>query len=330
MTIQTLQGSRLTCIEVPPTRRVPSLVDDARTGLLAPPRTLPPKYFYDDHGSRLFERICTTDEYYPSRTEAGLLAAHAAAIMHTAAPDHFVELGSGSSRKTRFLLDAWQGRGSERFYWPFDVCGGFLMESGAGLIADYPWLVVNALVGDYHGGLNCLPLPMEGRRLIGFLGGTIGNFEAEEARAMLAEIAALLRPGDHVLLGADRVKDPAVLVAAYDDASGETALFNRNLLTVLNRELGADFPVDAWHHNAVFEAQASRVEMHLTAERDHRVRLAALNDEICVRAGETIRTEISHKFTRDSLQSLLHAVGLREVTHFEADQGWYSLVLATI
>lgn len=330
MTTETLTAPRLTCSAVPATRPVPSLVDDARAGLLAPPRSLPPKYFYDEHGSRLFERVCATREYYPSRIEAALLAENAASIMDAAAPDHFLELGSGSCRKTRYLLDAWPAGSTEAVYWPFDVCEGFLMEAGEGLIVDYPWLTVHALAGDYHGGLSAMPLPAHGRRLIAFLGGTVGNFEAEEASAMLADIAGLMRPGDHLLLGADRVKEPAILEAAYDDAAGETAQFNGNLLNVLNRELDADFPVEAYRHQAVFAPQASHVEMHLTAKREHSVRLGALDAEIELAAGESIRTEISRKFTRESLQVLLASAGLREVEHFEAEQGWYSLSLATL
>lgn len=329
MPTESMTMPRLTCVEVPPAHPVPSLGEDARAGLLTPPRSLPPKYFYDDCGSRLFERICATPEYYPSRTEEALLAEHADAIMDMAAPDHFLELGSGSSRKTRHLLDAWAGDGAARTYWPFDVCEGFLTESGAALVAEYPWLNVHALVGDYHGGLSGVPLPAGGRRLIAFLGGTIGNFEPAEGEAMLAEIGDLLRPGDHLLLGVDRVKDPAVLEAAYDDAAGETAAFNRNLLNVLNRELDADFPVDAYRHRAVFEQRAGRVEMRLAAERGHTVRLAALDRDIEIAAGEEIRTEISRKFTRDSLAAMLAAAGLREAAHFEAPKGWYSLVLAT-
>lgn len=330
MTTETLTAPRLTCTEVPPTRPVPSLAEDARAGLLAPPRSLPPKYFYDERGSRLFERVCATREYYPSRTEAALLAENAGSIMAAAAPDHLVELGSGSSRKTRYLLNAWTANGMDRVYWPFDVCAGFLVESGECLTAEFPWLTVCALAGDYHGGLAALPLPGEGRRLIAFLGGTVGNFEPDEAQEMLSDIAALLRPGDHLLLGADRVKDPAILEAAYDDAAGETAQFNGNVLNVLNRELDADFPVEAYRHHAVFEANASRVEMHLVAEREHRVRVGALDEAIEFAAGESIRTEISRKFTRESLQALLASAGLREVEHFEAAQGWYSLSLATV
>lgn len=330
MATETLAPQRLRCTRVEPVRHIPSLLEDVENGLLTPPRVLPPKYFYDDHGSRLFERLCETPEYYPSRTEEALLAAEAEAIMHTAKPDYFVELGSGSSRKTRHLLDAWPSRSNNRVYWPFDVAEGFLKETGADLVNAYPWLDVHALAGDYHGGLSTLPLPDEGRRLIAFLGGTMGNFEPAEATTMLTDIAHLLRPGDHLLLGVDRVKDPAILEAAYDDAAGETAAFNRNLLNVLNRELDANFQPDNFRHKALFNEQASRVEMHLEAEADNHVRLGMLNQHLEMNAGETIRTEISRKFTRDSLQTLLVSAGLNEVAHYEADQGWYSLVLATV
>lgn len=318
--------ARLTCEEVAPAIPVPSLADDARAGLLAAPRSLPPKYFYDDAGSALFERICATPEYYPSRTEEALLREHAAAIMARAAPDHLVELGAGSSRKTRHLLDAW--RRDARRYWPFDVCEGMLLESGASLVADYPGLTVSALVGDYHGGLAQLPLPDTGRRLVAFLGGTIGNFDPDEARALLADVAALLGPADHLLIGFDRLKDAAILRAAYDDAAGITARFNRNLLRVLNRELDADFPVAAYRHRARFNPEAQQVEMRLAATRAHRVCVAGIDAEIEIAAGEEILTEISRKFSRASLTRLLADAGLEERAHFEAPAGAYSLVLA--
>lgn len=316
------------CTVVPAAVPLPTLLDDARAGLLTPPRSLPPKYFYDQRGSELFEDICATPEYYPSRTEEALLAEHAGALMATAAPRHFLELGSGSSRKTRHLLAAWPARGGERIYWPFDVSESFLVASGEALVADYPWLTVRALAGDYTGGLANLPLPAEGRRLVAFLGGTIGNFAPADAEAILTEIVGLLGPEDHLLLGADRVKDADVLEAAYDDAEGVTAAFNRNLLNVLNRELDADFPVEAYRHRSVFNRAEAQVEMRLVAERGHRVRLGRLDAEIELDDGEEILTEISRKFTRESLAGLLAAAGLREVEHFEAPGGAYSLVLA--
>lgn len=321
-------GRRLTCTEVSPARPVPSLAEDARRGLLRPPRRLPPKYFYDDAGSRLFEAICETPEYYPTRTEAALLREHAARIVRIAAADHLLELGSGSARKTRHLLDACGAAGARPTYWPFDVCGDMLAASGCELVRDYPWLRVNALAGDYNGGLAHLPLPARGRRLVLFLGGTIGNFEPEAAEAMLREIAAVLRPGDHLLLGADRVKAPAVLEAAYDDARGLTAAFNRNVLHVLNRELEADFPVADYRHRALFDRGRERIEMRLRAQRAHSVRLRRLDAEIGIAAGEEILTEISRKFTPDSLRGMLAGAGLAVVEHFQAPGGAYSLVLA--
>jgi len=205
---------RLSCTPVSPIRAAPSLLEDAQAGLLHPPRSLPPKYFYDEIGSRLFEEICQTPEYYPSRTEAGLLETYASHIITTCHPEHMVELGSGSSRKTRYLLDACAEHHTHCVYWPFDVAEEMLMSSAESLVADYPWLTVRGLVGDYNGGLAKLPLPEQGRRLIAFLGGTIGNFEADAAQQILQEIRAMMRTGDFLLLGADRVKDAGVLQAA--------------------------------------------------------------------------------------------------------------------
>lgn len=319
---------RLTYTVVPPERPIPSLADDARQGLLRPPRRLPPKYFYDDAGSRLFDAICDTPEYYPTRTEAALLQEHAGRIMDIARADHLLELGSGSARKTRHLLDACHADGSRPIYWPFDVCGEMLISSGQELVQDYPWLRVNALGGDYTGGLARLPLPPGGRRLVAFLGGTVGNFEPDDARTMLTEVAGLLREGDHLLLGADRVKDPSVLEAAYDDSRGYTAAFNRNVLHVLNRELQADFPVGDYRHRALFDRGRERVEMRLRAERGHTVSLRRLETSIAIEAGEEILTEISRKFTPGSLEGMLAGAGLAIAEHFEAPGGAYSLVLA--
>ena len=328
----TRQTQRLVSSQVAPARPVPELIDDARAGLLTPPRVLQPKYFYDDHGSELFEAICGTPEYYPTRAEAALLARHAAEIIERVAPGHLLELGSGSSRKTRHLLDACHGsndgNGAAPCYWPFDVSAQMMLDAGAELVASYPWLDVHALIGDYTGGLD-LPLPADGaRRLIVFLGGTLGNFEPANAMVILEEISALMGADDRLLVGLDRVKDPARLEAAYDDAAGYTAAFNRNVLTVINRELDADFPVAAYRHRSVFNREQSQIEMRLVAERAHRVRLGALDTTIDIAANEEILTEISRKFTVEDIETLLHEAGLRLDRHFEADDGDYSLVLA--
>ena len=324
----TQTGARLSSSEVAPEQPLASLADDVRTGLLSRPRWLSPKYFYDDRGSALFEAICATPEYYPSRTEAALLEAHGQEIIEHAAPDHMLELGSGSSRKTRHLLDACDALDQSCQYWPFDVSAQIMLDAGAQLVADYDWLAVHALIGDYTGGLTNVPLPEDGRRLIVFLGGTLGNFEPGEARAMLEQIAGLMRGDDQLLLGVDRVKDTATLEAAYDDAEGVTADFNRNVLRVLNRELEADFPVDDYRHRALFDRDKARIEMRLGAGHAHRVTLATLDTAIDIDPGEEIVTEFSHKFTPDTLAALLESAGLAMDRHFEAEGGAYSLVLA--
>jgi len=333
---QSKQAARLKRTDVKPTRPLASLADDARHGLMVPPRSLPPKYFYDDKGSQLFEKICDTPEYYPTRTEAALLDAHAGDIVARVQPAHMLELGSGSSRKTRSLIRALDAQAQQPVYWPFDVSAQMMLDAGQSLIDDYPWLQVHALVGDYTGGLDNLPLPDDGeRRLIVFLGGTLGNFEPQQATAILAEITALMGPDDALLLGLDRVKNAQRLEQAYDDAAGWTAAFNRNVLDVLNRELGANFPVQAYRHLACFDADLERIEMRLVAEHAHTVQLAALDTDIQIAEGEHLLTEISRKFTRDSISQLLASAGLVEWAHFEADSpdgqpdtADYSLVLA--
>ena len=266
----------LRCQVVPSARPVAGLAEDARRGLLHRPRSLPSKYFYDERGSRLFDAICRTPEYYPTRTEGMLLARHAAAIIAQARPEHILELGSGASRKTRHLLAACEGGRHTPTYWPFDVCEEMLLAAGAELAGRYDWLTINPLLGDYCGGLRHLPAP-NGRRLFVFLGGTIGNFERAEAIALLCELYAIMAPGDRLLLGADRVKDPAVLLAAYNDAQGVTAEFNRNLLQVLNRQLGADFVVEAFRHspNALSRTVWGRVETRYISIRSRSSRYTA-------------------------------------------------------
>lgn len=324
-----ITATRLQYSHVSSVRPQPSLADDARAGLLAPPRSLPPKYFYDDHGSRLFEAVCDTPEYYPTRTEAGLLKTHAARIVERTRPDHILELGSGNSRKTECLIGACDEARLAPGYWPFDVSAQMMLDAGQALVSSYEWLRVHALVGDYNGGLGTLPLPEdEGRRLIVFLGGTLGNFEPDNATDMLREIRTLMAPGDALLLGLDRVKDTDRLEAAYDDAAGHTAAFNRNVLRVLNRELDADFPLEAYRHSARFDRQRARIEMRLVADRAHAVRIGALDTRIEIAADESILTEISRKFTVEAIDTLLASAGLRSLEHFEADQGDYSLVLA--
>ncbi|MAA75520.1 MAG: L-histidine N(alpha)-methyltransferase [Salinisphaeraceae bacterium] len=319
---------RLSCAHVPAQRPVPTLEQDVREGLMTAPRQLPPKYFYDELGSRIFEEICRTPEYYPSRAEESLLRDRADRIIEFTRPDLMVELGSGSSRKTRHLLDACQAARRFCSYWPFDVAEPMLLEAGRELTEEYDWLSVNAMVGDYGGGVANLPLPDQGRRLLLFLGGTIGNFPHGEAVRLLSEVRGLLSPGDHLLMGVDRVKSPQVLEAAYDDAAGVTARFNLNLLNVLNRELDGNFDPARFSHRSVFNEAAQQIEMRLRSREAQSVRLEAIQATLVLEQDEEIRTEISRKFTPDSLEQLLLDAGLEPAAHFEASGGQYSLMLA--
>lgn len=310
-----------------PAHPLPTPAEDARRFLLRPPRSVPPKYFYDERGSRLFDRICDTPEYYPTRVERELLESSARAVVERTLPDHLFELGSGTARKTRVLLDACRDLGLRPVYWPQDVSEEVLNDSARELMRDYPWLDVRGIVGDYTGGLDRLPA-MPGRELALFLGGTIGNFPPAGAEAFLRELAGHLDGDDFLLIGLDRVKDAEVLEAAYNDAQGLTAAFNRNMLNVLNRELEADFDPEAFGHVAVFNREMARIEMYLESTRDQSVRLGALDETIEMDRGERILTEISRKFTRESIGELLEGGGFRQVERFDAPDEWYSLVLA--
>ena len=317
------------CNKLEPARPLPTLTDDAKLGLLSNPRSLPPKYFYDAYGSELFDRICDTAEYYPTRVESELLKQSAAALINIAQPECIVELGSGTSRKTRHLFDACAGVGLSPQYWPMDVCEPMLEEAGHSLMQEYDWLNIQAFVGDYHGGFQHLP-PTSGRSLYVFLGGTIGNFEHAEAVSLLSEIRALMQAGDYILLGFDRVKDTGVLEAAYNDLKGVTAEFNLNLLRVLNEGLQADFQLDGFEHQAVYNEKDNQIEMDLVSKFKQVVQLQALNKELHIQLDETIRTEISRKFTPELIEQLLFESGLSMVSHQRADQDYYSLVLAQV
>jgi len=301
-----------------------TLVDDVRTGLMASPKWLPAKYFYDAAGSLLFEAICATPEYYPTRTEAALLHAHAAEIMAVAEPDVLVEFGSGSSEKSEHLIAA---TGGDLVYVPVDVCEPAMENAAERLLERSPALRVEAIVGAYEVP-GRLPIPGSGTRLFALIGSTIGNLTHAEALDFLVSLRAVMGPRDSFLLGADRVKASAVLDAAYNDSEGITARFNLNVLAVLNEAIGADFRQENFEHVAFFSPEREQVEMHLRALRDHRVRLPGADLRVAFRAGETIRTEISRKFTRESLAQLLSAAGFREVRHFTPDNEYFSLVLA--
>lgn len=303
------------------------LADDVRAGLARTPKVLPPKYLYDDRGSELFEAITELPEYYPTRTETAILETHADAIVDRVRPTELIELGSGSSRKTRLLLEAMHRAGSGHRYAPVEISESALVGAAEALTADYPWLEFHGHLGDFAGDL--ARLPRVGRRLLAFLGSTIGNLLPAERRELFTAVAGALGDDDAFLLGADLVKSPDVLVPAYDDAAGVTAEFNRNMLRVLNRELDGDLPVDDFAHRAVWNDREERIEMHLVPDRLVHARLAALDLDVVFARGEPLVTEYSCKFRILDLVDELAATGLvvEEVLTDPDDR--FALLLAT-
>ena len=286
------------------------LEEDVRRGLTARPKSLPPKYFYDRAGSLLFERITDLPEYYPTRTESALLAEILPGLIGEFLPDDIVEIGSGSSEKTRRVLDAVTAGGRMVRYVPLDVDRLTLEASAARLLRDYPGVSVHAVVGDFERDLSRVPAPT-GRRLAMFLGSTIGNLDEPAQRRLLADLRTLLPdPGDRLLLGVDLVKDVKILHAAYDDSAGVTRDFNRNILRVVNQGVDGDFDPEAFRHRAFYNETAARIEMHLVADAAQTVRLRRLGLTIRFRPGEGIWTESSYKFTRPGVEAMLGDVGL--------------------
>jgi L-histidine N-alpha-methyltransferase len=295
---------------------VRSLRADVTAGLTASPKCLPPKWFYDARGSELFEEITRLPEYYPTRTERAILTEHAPDIARATDAKTLVELGSGSSEKTRLLIDALLAHGTLGAFVPLDVSASALREAVDGLSQDYPDLAVHGVVGDMTRHL--AHLPNGGSRVVAFLGGTIGNLVPAERRPFLAGLRAILDAGEWLLLGTDLVKDPAIVVPAYDDAAGVTADFNRNVLRVVNRELGADFDVDAFDHVALWNPADEWIEMRLRARTAQRVVIRDLDLTVDFAAGEDLRTEVSAKFRRPGLDAELSAAGF-ELRHWWTD-----------
>jgi len=300
-------------------------VAELRAGLRGRPRRVPSKYFYDDVGSRLFDDICELPEYYLTRAEHALLAEHARAIAGDATT--LLEIGSGMARKTGLLVRAMGERVAAPRYVPFDISEAALAQSARELTAATPRLVVTPVVGDFATDLARLP-DVPGPRLFAFLGSTIGNLDEDEAPAFVRALSAQMRPGDRFALGVDLVKDHAVLHAAYNDAAGVTAAFNRNILRVISRELGGDIDADAFAHVAFYDPARARIEMHLEATRAMRITLRAIDLVFDVVAGERIRTEISRKFTRASVADTFARGGLQLADWFEG--GGFGLALGTV
>jgi L-histidine N-alpha-methyltransferase len=299
---------------------------DAAAGLAAEKKHLPPKWFYDERGSQLFDDITRLPEYYPTRKETEILEREAATIAQRTGATSLLELGSGTSTKTKLLLDGLAEAGSLERFVMFDVCEPVLREAAPQLVERYPTIRVDAVVGDFEQHLG--RLPMEGTSMVAFLGGTIGNLVPGARAKFLQELVDQLLPGDWLLLGTDLVKDPARLVAAYDDSAGVTAEFNRNVLHVLNRELAGDFSPYRFEHVAKWNKDEQWIEMHLRAEGDQHATLHAIGLEVDVGDGEMIHTEISAKFTRQRVQDELAAAGLEVDELFTDADGDFALSLS--
>ncbi|MFE2987805.1 L-histidine N(alpha)-methyltransferase [Streptomyces sp. NPDC059262] len=302
-----------------------ALRSDVLSGLTGTPKTLPPKWFYDARGSELFDEITTLPEYYPTRAEREILLARSQEIADATGARTLVELGSGSSDKTRHLLDDLPDLET---YVPVDVSESALRGAAEALGAERPGLRIHALIADFTLGLTLPDAP--GPRLAAFLGGTIGNLLPAERGAFLTAVRALLRPGDMLLLGTDLVKDESVLVAAYDDAAGVTAAFNKNVLGVINRDLGADFDPGAFEHVALWDADNEWIEMRLRSTAAQTVKIPALGLAVDFEDGEEIRTEISAKFREEGVRAELAGAGLR-MTHWWTDaQNRFALSLSRV
>jgi L-histidine N-alpha-methyltransferase len=317
-----------TSIRARPDRYREALEADVTAGLTATPKTLPPKYFYDERGSMLFDEITRLPEYYLTRAETSILRERAAEIAELSGCESLVELGSGTSAKTGLLLRALLDRGTLREFVPLDVDSAVLTEATEMLSAQYPSLWLAPVVGDFEADLHAIPAG--GRRMIAFLGSTIGNLEPPARASLLAEVASTLGAGDTFLLGTDLVKDAGRLQRAYDDSAGVTADFNRNVLLVVNRELHADFRPECFRHVALWDAANEWIEMRLRAAGEQRVVIRDLDLTVNFAAGEEVRTEISAKFRPDGLRAELAAAGLETVRFWTDQNGDFGLTLARL
>lgn len=304
-----------------------ALAADVLRGLTADAKHLPPKWFYDARGSDLFDQICELPEYYPTRAEAALLADQGDAIAAAFPARELVELGSGSSTKTPLLLDPLLRSGALERYVPVDVSASALALAQRNLATRFPTLLVQRRILDFTTQLHLLGRAPQGGRLVAFLGSTIGNLEPVEVQAFLDALHGQLGPDDAILIGTDLVKDTATLEAAYNDAAGITAEFNKNVLHVINRELDANFDVDAFAHQSVWNAELERIETHLRATSSQEVRVKSLSLDVQFDEGETIFTEISRKFRRETVAELYASANF-ELTDWFEDDGVYGLSIA--
>lgn len=296
-------------------------------GLTQCPKTLPPQYFYDAEGSLLFEKICELTEYYPTRTEAKILQDYALEIAKHTGVCELIELGSGSSTKTRLLLDAYQSLGYSLRYTPIDISASILEDSAKQLLNDYSGLKIQGLVGTYEAALQNLPLSGFHPKMILFLGSTLGNLSPNECDRFFAHITAALSSGDYFLLGIDLQKPIEILEAAYNDSQGITATFNLNMLQHLNQRFEGNFQLNLFKHWAFYNTHDHQIEMHLISQKSHRVHLKALDLIVDFQAGETIQTEISRKFNLTQMEEYLESKGLKPLQSWTDEQQWFGLIL---
>lgn len=299
--------------------------EDVIAGLSAARKSLPPRYFYDQYGSELFEQICRQPEYYPTRTEAGLMRRRASEVLDLVGECTLVELGSGSALKTRLFLDEYQRRGYPMRYVPIDISAAMLRESAEGLIADYPRLSIQALATDYLSGLAALPSARQ--RLVLFLGSNLGNFNDAEQAELFSRLAAALQPRDYVLLGLDLRKRVDILEAAYNDAAGVTAAFNLNMLRRINREFGANFNLARFSHLAFYNRAQHQIEMHLESQVAQEVEIAELGLRAFFAPRETIHTEISRKFDAEQVAAQLWPYGFEACARWTDERGWFLMAV---
>jgi len=305
------------------------LEEDVRAGLLTVPRSLPPKYFYDDEGSKLFNAICETQDYYLMRTEFALLKKHAKEIIEHVQARTCVELGAGTSAKTEILLSELHAVSSVVNLITIDVCKEVLVESANRLLNKFSRIQIQSIVGEYIPALQAVP-DLEGPALYIFIGSSIGNFTEEESVELLTQLAQKMQPYDYFLLGLDRIKDKRTLEKAYDDCEGVTAKFNLNVLRVLNKNLDANFKLEQFFHQAIYNEKDEQVEMYLVSKQDQVIEISALDETIQLRKHEKILTETSRKYSKSSIQRMLAKSGLDEQLHFESENEYFSLVLTKL
>lgn len=324
-----LSSKRFHIQELPSQDTSELLRQDVQAGLFRPPRSLPPKYFYDDEGSKIFDAICNTQDYYPTRTEAALLQKHSKQIIDFVKPCSCIELGAGTSSKTEILLSKISsGLDSDTFtYLSIDVCEEVLVESAHRLLKKYENLHIESIVGEYIPAIHAIP-KLASPALYVFIGSSIGNFTKQESVELLSQVADKMDADDYFLIGMDRVKGSDVLERAYDDSEGVTAKFNLNVLNVLNYKLGANFELSKFTHQALYNENLQQIEMYLISQCEQQINLKSLDKTIALKKGEKILTEVSRKYTKASIENLLSESGLQEVKHFEPENEYFSLVLA--